>query len=100
MADYLQPEFVDKRLRFFDGQFLKDQDFIDEQKYHVDRLRRHSRFLNVAGIVEGLGVEVGAKSLATVQPGTALDRQGRQGGLAQPAARPPPGHNDPTRSPA
>ena len=77
MADYGQPPFVDKRLRFFDGQFLKDQDFIDEQKYHVDRLRRYSRFLNVSGIVDGLTVEA-SPNLVTVTPGTALDNQGRQ----------------------
>ena len=30
----------DSRVRYFDGQFLGSQDFIDEQRYHIDRLRR------------------------------------------------------------
>jgi hypothetical protein len=77
MADYTLPRDVEKRLRYFDGQFLKDQDFIDEQHYFLDRQRRHSRFLNVAGIVDGLEVTPDAAQV-TVAPGTALDSQGRQ----------------------
>src|SRR5262249_61718335 len=46
----------------------------------------------------GLGVEVGAKSLATVQPGTALDRQGRQVVLAKPVTVPLQDYNDQTVS--
>jgi len=85
MADYTQPDYIDKRLRYFDGQFLKDQDFIDEQKYHIDRQRRYGRFLNVSGIVDGLTVKAGA-SLVTVDPGTALDNTGRQLVLANQAS--------------
>ena len=77
MADYDLNKDVEKRLRYFDGQFLKEQDFIDEQRYVLDRLCRYSRFLNVAGIVDGLGVTPGPAKV-TVSPGTALDRQGRQ----------------------
>ncbi|UCC63671.1 MAG: hypothetical protein JSV36_01010, partial [Anaerolineae bacterium] len=78
MADYVQPEYVEKRVRYFDGQFLKDQDFIDEQKYHIDRQRRHNRFLHVSGIIEGLTVNAADTHLVNVEPGTAVDRQGRQ----------------------
>jgi hypothetical protein len=80
VADYAQPEYVEKRLRFFDGQFLKDQDFVDEQKYHLDRQRRHNRFLHSAGIVDGLAVTIPATATATVAvgPGVAVDRRGRQ----------------------
>jgi len=80
-ADYQQyPDVnIDKRVRFYDGQFLKDQDFIDEQKYHLDRQRRLARSLSVAGICDGLTVSVAAdKTAITVQPGTAIDEQGRQ----------------------
>jgi len=84
MADYTQPDYLDKRLRYFDGQFLKDQDFIDEQKYHIDRQRRYGRFLNVSGIVDGLTVKAGT-SLVIVDPGTALDNTGKQLVLASQA---------------
>jgi hypothetical protein len=85
MANYDQPAYVDKRVRFFDGQFLRDQDFIDEQKYHLDRQRRHVRALTVSGVVEGLDVD-GAIDQVTVQAGTALDSHGRQLLLPSPSA--------------
>ena len=75
-ANYEQPKDVVKRTRFFDGQFLKDQDFIDDQKYHLDRQRRPHRFLRISGICEGLSVIVDDNQVK-VTSGTALDSQGR-----------------------
>ncbi len=75
---YDQPLNVVKRLRYFDGQFLKDDDFIEEQQFHIDRQNRHQRALHVAGIVEGLGVAKNNDNLGiTVSPGTAVDSVGR-----------------------
>lgn len=81
MANYEQPAYVEKRVRFFDGQFIKDQDLIDEQKYHLDRQRRYARALTVSGIVQGLAVNA-AVDQVNVEPGTAVDKQGRQVVLA------------------
>src|SRR5262245_31855426 len=69
---------VDKRLRYFTGQFLQEQDFIDEQAYHVDRQRRHNEFFHTPGIADGLDVpaDVGATQ-AVVAAGTALDGDGQ-----------------------
>ncbi|HYU34424.1 MAG TPA: hypothetical protein VEW48_19915 [Thermoanaerobaculia bacterium] len=69
---------IDKRLRYYNGQFLQEQDFTAEQDYHLDRLRRHNRQLHTYGIAEGLTVTaaVGATS-AVVSTGTALDGEGR-----------------------
>lgn len=69
---------MDKRLKFYNGQFLQQQDFTDEQAYHLDRLRRHNRQMHTYGVAEGLTVtaNVGATS-AVVAPGTALDGEGR-----------------------
>ena len=78
MADYTQPDVVQKRVRFFDGQFLQDQDFIDEQHYHVDRERRLSRTLGITGIVTGLAVSKGGPYELTISPGLAIDTLGRQ----------------------
>jgi hypothetical protein len=79
MADYTMPDNVQKRLRYFDGQFLRDQDFIDEQNYHLDRQQRHNRLLHAPGIVSGLEVTVKPETgEVTVAPGTALDSAGRQ----------------------
>ena len=78
MADYTQPESVDRRLRYFDGQFLREQDFIDEQRYHLDRSRRLARLAHTPGVVEGLTVTaVPNAPKITVSAGTALDGQGR-----------------------
>ena len=75
---------VEKRLRYFNGQFLQEKDFTDEQAYHIDRQRRHNRLLHTPGIAEGLDVEadVGARG-AKVKPGTAVDAKGQFIVLAQ-----------------
>jgi hypothetical protein len=83
MADYVLPSVVEKRVRYFDGQFLQDQDFIDEQDYQLDREHRHNRLLHGPGIVEGLAVTSAAPNQVTVAPGTAIDSDGRQLVLAQ-----------------
>ncbi len=76
---YEQPADAEKRVRFFDGQYLKDQDFVDDQHYHIDRQRRHNRTLHVAGIADGLIVtRVEGSAQVTVSPGTAMDADGRQ----------------------
>jgi hypothetical protein len=75
-ANYDQTQDIVKRVRFFDGQFLKDQDFIDDQKYHIDRQRHPNRVLRVSGICEGLTLTVDGSQLK-VTTGTALDSQGR-----------------------
>lgn len=88
-ADYSQPANVEKRVRFFDGQHLLDQDFIDEQKYHIDRQRRHNPTLHIAGVADGLEVKPAASGATasahpvTVTAGTAVDLDGRQLVLAQ-----------------
>ncbi|MEV6923692.1 hypothetical protein AB0M46_04125 [Dactylosporangium sp. NPDC051485] len=84
MADYRQPDAATKRVRFFDGQFLQDQDFIDEQKYHLDRERRTLRELGVPGVLTGLQVTTSAPYEMTISPGTAVDALGRHIVLTEP----------------
>lgn len=86
MADYTQPDVVRKRVRFFDGQFLQDQDFIDEQRYHLDRERRLSRTLGMTGVVAGLGVSKGGPYELIIAPGLAIDTLGRQLIIAEPTS--------------
>jgi hypothetical protein len=83
MADYVLPGVVEKRVRYFDGQFLQDQDFIDEQNYQLDREHRHNRLLHGPGIADGLTVTSTAPNQVTVAPGTAIDSDGHQLELAQ-----------------
>lgn len=83
MADennkYDIPKYVDKRLRYFNNQFLQEGDFIDEQKYSINRQRLHNRSLHTPGVAEGLDVqaEIGATQVQ-IEEGAALDEQGRQ----------------------
>lgn len=70
-------ENIDKRPHFFTGQFLDEDDFNAAQDYFLDRERRHQRLLHNYGIADGLEVKVGG-STVQVEPGTAIDSQGRQ----------------------
>ncbi|MBP0002094.1 MAG: hypothetical protein J7641_24390 [Cyanobacteria bacterium SID2] len=71
------PEDMEKRLRYYTGQFLQENDFNDEQHYHLDRQRRHNRLLHTPGIAEGLIVTGSpGDSEVNVQPGTAIDAEG------------------------
>jgi Chaperone of endosialidase len=70
---------IEKRLHYFKGQFLKAEDFIDEQKYHSDRLERHTRFLHSPGVANGLEVKGDINTAqVTVTSGTAIDGNGKQ----------------------
>jgi hypothetical protein len=86
MADYQIPEYVTKRLRYFNNQFLQEQDFIDEQHYHIDRQQRHNRLLHSPGVAEGLDIKKVGDIQIQVDPGTAIDGQGRQ--ILLPTSRP------------
>jgi hypothetical protein len=79
-GDYTLPLAVTDRVRFYDGQFLQDQDFIDEQKYHLARRNRHHRTLHVTGVAEGLTAYAPANTTfqVKVRPGLAVDPDGRQ----------------------
>lgn len=74
----LKPNYVEKRVRYFDGQYLKVEDFENEQQYHIDRQRRISQFLHVSGILEGLIVSISNKTKLIITRGAAVDDQGRQ----------------------
>lgn len=62
-----------RRLRYFNGFFLQDSDFIEEQNYHRRMRYLHNRWLHNWGIVQGLQVTEGPGSKqVTVSSGAAL----------------------------
>ncbi|MBI3785367.1 MAG: hypothetical protein HY270_18400 [Deltaproteobacteria bacterium] len=67
------------RVRYFDHQFLRTQDFVDEQAYHVAMRRRHNIAQHSWGIVVGLDLLVEEEGQALfVAPGMAIDGFGRE----------------------
>jgi hypothetical protein len=70
---------LDKRVNWFDRQFVRAQDFVDADDYDLDRRRRHVRLLHTPGVAEGL--KVGGTqddTSVTVSAGTAVDTMGRE----------------------
>lgn len=68
-----------KRLNYFDGQYLDENDFKNEQQYHIDALKSHNKNLHDWGIAHGLDVEFDTgKKFVIVNEGMAVDNNGRQ----------------------
>ena len=68
-----------KRLNYFHYQFLQEQDFKDEQSYHVAMRRRHNSEFHTFGRVRGLDVTfVAGERRVRISPGTAVDSLGRE----------------------
>ena len=75
-----------KRLNYFTGQFLKENDFLDEQSYHINALSMHNRNVHSWGIASGLDVLFDeTRKHVILEEGMAIDRNGRQILLEKPA---------------
>ncbi len=69
---------VAKRMNYFTHQLLVAQDLKDEQAYHIEMRRRHNRLFHSWGVVEGLEVLQKGTHEVTVEPGAAIDNEGRE----------------------
>jgi hypothetical protein len=67
-----------KRLNYFTHQLLREQDFKDEQAYHIEMRQRHNRWFHPWGVVGGLEVKEHGPQEIVVEPGTAVDQDGRE----------------------
>ncbi len=68
-----------ERVRYYPRQLLTAEDMRQEQRYFIEKLRRHNRFIHGWGIVCGLEVKSpssGSGLVVTVCPGYALSPQG------------------------
>jgi len=64
-----------KRMKYFNGLLLKEEDLALEQEYHMKLQRLHNRFFHDWGVVDGLTVTpVGGYPQVTVSQGLALNR--------------------------
>jgi hypothetical protein len=67
-----------QRVRHYHGMLLREQEFIDEQRYHRDQHRHANNVLHGTGIVDGLVVEVDPEqNKLKIRRGSALDDCGR-----------------------
>lgn len=73
-----------KRPNYFNHQFLREQDFQAEQAYHIEMRRRHNRLMHGWGVAEGLEVKPRGEHEITIEPGMAIDDQGRELVLTSP----------------
>ncbi len=76
-----------KRVNYFTHQFLREQDFKDEQQYHLEGRRQHNRLFHPPGVLEGFEVRQKGETEITVEPGFAVDASGREIELSQPVTR-------------
>ncbi len=64
-----------KRINYFDGLLIKEDDFNLEQDYHIRLRRLHNHHFHKPGIIQGLDLRYDpATKTATVTPGMALDQ--------------------------
>jgi hypothetical protein len=69
---------VISRVHYFERQFLRRQDFADEQAYHVLKERLHQLAQHRPwGIIRGLELMLDADCNPVLQPGVAIDGYGR-----------------------
>mgnify|MGYP000459921497 CR=1 FL=1 len=75
-TDYkLYPDFhSEERVRYYSGQFLSTQDFVDEQRYILDRLRRALDGITAHGVAKGLAASSPANGKLRPTPGSAYVR--------------------------
>lgn len=76
-----------KRLKYFTHQFLREQDFTAEQNYHIAMRRLHNRSVHGWGVVQGLEVRKKSDREITIEPGVAIDGEGREIVLSAPVVR-------------
>jgi hypothetical protein len=68
---------ITQRVNFFDKQFLRVDEFKDEQLYQLAARRRHNAVQHSWGIVTGLEITL-EESALVVRPGMAIDGYGRE----------------------
>jgi hypothetical protein len=78
MTNYAIPQYPTTRLRYFNNQFLNEQDFVDSDAYAIATSQAMSRALCVAGVLEGFTVSYPDPARPpSLAPGTAVDANGQ-----------------------
>jgi hypothetical protein len=69
---------IGQRPTYFDKQLLLKDDFLDEQRYHVEARKRHNRSLYDWGVVSGLTIARERDKWVRISPGAAIDKSGQE----------------------
>lgn len=77
-------QLIARKPAYRHGQLLLEDDFIDEQQFHVHARYAHSRWLHGFGVAQGLELSRGGDLSVTVSAGYAVDRKGREIELREP----------------
>jgi hypothetical protein len=77
-------QLIGKKPAYFQGQLLLKDDFIDEQKYHINERARHSLNLHGWGVVRGLDVTATGDTSVTISAGFAIDGKGHEIAINEP----------------
>jgi hypothetical protein len=75
------PDDINKRMNYFDRQFLRAADFTVEQDYHLYRHRLHNKLLHTPGVAGENDLKVSGDpgtNMLTVAAGIAIDVDGRE----------------------
>jgi len=67
---------IDRRPNYYHGQLLLADDFLAEQDYHVNALRRHRLNLHGSGVIRGLEIVRTSDNTIAIRPGYAIDEHG------------------------
>jgi hypothetical protein len=79
MAQEKRSNYEVRRVNYFQGMMLVDQDFTDEQSYHLQMRQNHNLELHTWGVVRGLNVNVNSESgEVTVEEGVAIAADGKE----------------------
>jgi hypothetical protein len=68
---------MEKRPNYYDGQLLLKDDFLAEQRYHLEFRQRHNRKMHGWGVVEGLEVLPRSDDSIKISSGYAIDDSGQ-----------------------
>ena len=92
------PDDINKRMNYFDRQFLRAADFKVEQDYHLHRHRLHNKLLHTPGVGAENDLKVSGDvgtNMLTVAAGIAIDVEGREIVLLQQHHHPIPAETKP-----
>jgi len=67
-----------KRVNYFEGQHLRDEDFQDDQEYHITMRHLHNKWLHTWGICYGLEVNKETDRRVKIYEGMAMDKDGQE----------------------